>query len=99
MSALVFSLNAFYGFSSLGTVRLEQPLTATVQWDQLNHQFVFHVTGPNLDSASTISYSVPDTMPAAVPAKLLGARAFAANCTGRQATSDIEVLFDNVRVK
>ena len=98
VSALVFSPNAFYGFSNLGTVRFEQRLTATVQWDQLNHQFVFHVTGPNLDSAATIPYSVPDTMPAAVPAKLLGARAFAANCTGRQATSDIEVLFDNVRV-
>lgn len=99
VSALVFSPNAFYGFSSLGTIRFQQLLTATVQWDQLNHQFIFQASGPNLNSTATITYSVSDTMPAAAPVKLLGARAFAPNCTTLQGTADIEVLFDNVRVK
>jgi len=98
VSALVFSPNTFYGFSSLGTIRFEQLLTATVQWDQPNHQFIFHANGPSLNSDAFISYAAPDTMPAAVPIKLLAARAFAPNCTTRQTTADIEVLFDNVRV-
>jgi len=96
VSALVYSANAFYGFSSLGTARFQQALTASVHWDQVNHQFIFHVTGPNLRSDATIGYSATDTMPAAGPVKLLGARAFAPNCTTGQGTADIEVLFDKV---
>ena len=98
LSALVFSPNAFYGFANLGTAKFEQPLTATVQWDQANHQFVFRVNGPNLSSTATLPYSVPDTMPAAAPLKLLGARAFAPNCTTVKGTADMDVLFDEVRV-
>ena len=98
LSALVFSPNAFYGFSSLGTIRFEQALTGTVLWDQPNHQFVFNVIGPNLNSTVAIGYAVSDTMPAAAPIKLLGARAFAPNCTSQQGSADMEVLFDNVRV-
>lgn len=96
--ALVFSPNAFYGFSVLGTTTFNEPLTGKVQWDQLNHRFLFKIAGENLHSSSTIPYSVPDTTPAAAPMKLLGARAFVPNCTTRQATADIEVLFDNVAI-
>jgi len=54
VSALVYSPNAFYGFSNLGTIRFEQLLTAIVQWDQPNHQFIFRATGPSLSSSATI---------------------------------------------
>jgi hypothetical protein len=98
VSALVFSPNAFYGFASLGTIRFEQLLTGTVQWDQPNHQFIFHAVGPNLNSTAIVDYAVSDAMQAAAPVKLLGARAFAPNCTTRQGKADIEVLFDSVLV-
>jgi hypothetical protein len=98
VQALVYSPNAFYGFSSLGTISFEQSLTGTLQWDQPNHQFIFEASGPNLSSTATISYSVSDTTPAAAPLKLIGARAFAPNCTTLQGTSDIEAFYDNVRV-
>lgn len=98
VSALVFSPNAFYGFASLGTIRFDQSVTGTVQWDQGNHQFVFHAVGPNLNSTAIVDYAVSDTMPAAAPVKLLGARAFAPNCTTRQGKAEIEAFFDVVGV-
>jgi hypothetical protein len=43
--------------------------------------------------------SMPDTMPASAPDKLLGARVFPQNCIGNQgAVADIDAVFDNVMV-
>ncbi len=96
--ALVFSPNAFYGFSILGTIEFNEPLTGKVQWDQPNHQFIFSAAGPGLNSTTTIRYAVSDSMAAAAPMKLLGGRAFVPNCTTRQTTADMEVLFQNVAI-
>ena len=96
--ALVFSPNAFYGFATLGAIKLNEPLTGNVQWDQPNHRFVFSVLGPNLNSTKTISYSATDTMPAAAPMKLLAGRAFVPNCTTLQTSAGVEVLFQSVAI-
>ncbi len=98
VGALVFSPNAFYGFSHLGTIQFHELLTAKVQWDQPNHRFVFTVASASLRSTDSIYYSVPDTMPAVGAIKLLAARAFAPNCTTEHTTADIEVLFDKVAI-
>ena len=98
VSALVFSPDAFYGFASLGKAQFGQVLTETVQWNQPNHQFVFHAVGPNLNSTAIVDYAVSDTMPPAAPVKLLGARAFAPNCTTTRGRAQIEAFFDNVLI-
>jgi len=98
VTALVFSPNAFFGVASLGTVGFEESLTATVKWDQANHQFTFRAESSGLTSTANIPYSAPDTNPATTPVKLLAARGFAPNCTSRQAAASMDVLFDNVRI-
>jgi hypothetical protein len=96
--ALVFSPNAFYGFSVLGTANFGDLLAGNVQWDKANHRFVFSVIGPQLNASSTISYTASDTMSAAAPLKLLGARAFVPNCTTTQTSANIEILFKKVTI-
>jgi len=96
--ALVFSPNSFYGFSTLGAIKLNEPLTGKVEWDQPNHRFIFSAVGPDLSSTKTISYSAADVMPAAAPMKLLAGRAFVPNCTTRQTTADVEVLFRSISI-
>ncbi|SRR5260370_692157 len=90
----------FFAFTPLGSVPIGTPVTATLTWDQPNHQFL--VSWVNLDTgvktAATMPYSLADTTPATNPEKELGASTFPANCTASQTSVYIETLFDNVYI-
>lgn len=55
----------FFGYTSLGTVQVGTRITATLRWDQTNHQFVIswtnRVTG--VKTQGTMPYSLSDTTP------------------------------------
>ncbi len=92
--------NNFFAYTPLGNVPIGTPVTATLTWDQPNHQFL--VSWVNSDTevktAATIPYSLADTTPATDPAKDLRASTFPANCTASQTSVYIETLFDNVYI-
>lgn len=84
----------------LGNTRIGTPVTATVAWDQSNHQFLYswtdkltHITTPGAQS-----YNFSDTTPAADPEKHLDVEIFPANCTATQTWVSTEALFDNVHI-
>ena len=96
--ALVFSPNAFFGFTPMGSMSVQQQAIAKVRWDKANHAFVFSIVSDALNASTTISYSGNDTLPPAIPAKLLAARAFVPNCTTSLPSADGDVLFHSVSV-
>ena len=99
--ALLHWQGQFYGFGDLGTVNIGQKINAQLAWDKRNHRFVASLTDPasGIVTQEFMPYDMPDTMPAAAPDKLLGARVFPQNCIGNQGSvADIEATFDNVMV-
>jgi hypothetical protein len=91
----------FFGNVSLGTVRVGQSVIAQLQWDQSNHQFL--ASWRDVDSGvvtqASMPYSMSDTTPPATPDKLMGVRAFTANCLGTKMLSvGMEATFDDVIV-
>lgn len=97
-SALVFSPHVFYGFTPLGSIIFQEQVTATIRWDKGNHAFFFSVASDTLNASTTIAYSGSDNLQPSVPAKLLAARAFVADCTTRTTWADADVVFSNVSV-
>ncbi len=92
--------NNYFAFTPLGNVPIGTPVTATLTWDQPNHQFLVSwvnlLTG--LKTEATMPYSLADTTPATNPGKVLTANTFPANCTASQTSVYIEALFDNVYI-
>jgi hypothetical protein len=92
--------NNYFAYTPLGSVAIGTPVTATLTWDQPNHQFL--VSWVNLDTGvktgATMPYSLSDTTPATNPGKVLTVNTFPANCTASQTSVYIEALFDNVYI-
>jgi hypothetical protein len=81
----------------LGAVRRGQMARLRVQWDQGTHRFIFQ-----RDKAKEIGapYTVSDTDPPGIPAKLLSATLFVPNCTATtlRPRAFIGAWFDDVMV-
>ena len=92
--------NGNYSFIWLGNVLLGTPVTATLTWDQANHQFLFSWTNSvtHVKTNGAMPYSFSDTTPAADPTKSLELELFPANCTARQTWVYTDARFDNVYI-
>ena len=84
----------------LGTVAMGTPITATVQWDQPNHQFVISWTNDTTQQTTTgnIPYTYSDTMPPVSPNNTLSLNVFPANCTANDTWVYVDATFDNVYI-
>ena len=84
----------------LGTVPMATPITATVQWDQPNHQFVLSWTNDvtHLTTTGTIPYTSSDTKPPVNPNNSLSVNVFPANCTAHDTWLAVDSTFDNVYI-
>lgn len=82
----------------LGTVPMGTSITATVQWDQPNHQFVLSWTNDVTQQTTTgsIPYTYSDTTPPVKPNNSLSVNVFPANCTANDTWVYIDSSFDNV---
>lgn len=80
---------------------LGTPLTATLNWDKANHQFVATVKvkgAPGIGTVVAVPYLVSDTAPPAFAMKNLNAEAHTLNCTSGKTTGQVEATFDNVMI-
>jgi len=67
------------GFGDLGgAVATGQPVTLSIQWDRLNHQFVFQ---RDANPPVSAAYSVSDTAAPGTPSKVLELGYGVPNCT------------------
>ncbi|MGC2476047.1 MAG: hypothetical protein WA485_17035 [Candidatus Sulfotelmatobacter sp.] len=84
----------------LGSVTMGTPITATVQWDQPNHQFVLSWTNDVTQQTTTgnIPYTYPDTKPPVSPNNTLSLNLFPANCTANDTWLYVDTTFDNVYI-
>ena len=85
----------------LGSVPIGIPVTATVTWDQANHQFAVSWTNnvTHQNTGGTMPYGFADTAPAANPGKVLEVSGFPANCTASPTSVYVDALFDNVYIR
>lgn len=84
------------GFKGLGPINVGQTAKLLLQWDQVNHQFIFQRDD---EPEMVIAYTVPDTFPPSNPIKTLRASPGVANCTAEpRPVSFIDASFDNVLV-
>jgi hypothetical protein len=98
--ALIFQDFNYFGFVSLGFVSLGTPVTATLAWDQPNHQFIASATN-NVTHAKKrvlLPYTMSDTTAATNPAKDFSVNNFPANCTNNPTWVYADATFDNVYV-
>ena len=88
----------YFFFVSLGTVSVGTPVTATLTWDQPNHQFLVSWTNlvTNVKTEATMPYNFLDTTPATNPSKVLTVNTFPSNCTAKPSWVFMEATFDNV---
>jgi hypothetical protein len=93
--------NNYFSYTPLGNVPFGTPVTATLMWDQPNHQFLVSWTNlvTNVTTAATMPYSLADTKPATNPSKDLSVNTFPANCTAKPAWAFMEATFDNVYIE
>ncbi|HTS07170.1 MAG TPA: hypothetical protein VMP68_16435 [Candidatus Eisenbacteria bacterium] len=84
----------------IGTVTMGTPITATVQWDQPNHQFVLSWTNDvtHQTTSGNIPYTYSDTMPAVNPNNTVSVNVFPANCTASDTWVAVDSTFDNVYI-
>lgn len=84
----------------LGTVPMGTPVTATVQWDHPNHQFVLTWTNDVTHQKTTgnIPYSYSDNTPVVNPNNILSVNVFPANCTANDTWVYVDSSFDNVYI-
>jgi len=96
----IFQGNNYIGFIPLGTFNIGTPITATVIWDQPNHQFIASWTNriTQVKTETTMPYGYADTTPATDPSKRLSVVTFAANCTAQADWAYIEANFGNVYI-
>jgi hypothetical protein len=97
VSAFLQYQGSFFDFVDLAAVNVGERVTADLKWDKANHQFVAKLVRPGNTSVQvTLPYTMSDAMPAALPAKALGARSFPENCVGTETFVDMEASFDRV---
>lgn len=96
----IFQGNNYIGFIPLGTFVIGTPITATVIWDQPNHQFIASWTNQitQVKMQTAMPYAYADTTPATDPSKRLSVVTFASNCTAQADWAYIEAEFGNVFV-
>ena len=84
----------------LGTVPMGTTITATVQWDQPNHQFVLIWTNDSTHQTTTgnIPYTYSDTTPPVNPNNTISVNVFPANCTANDTWVAVDSSFDNVYI-
>jgi hypothetical protein len=83
----------------LTTYPVGKELTAILNWDKDNHQFIAttQVKGePETAERVVIPYPFPDTTPPANPVKSLQAAQHTLNCTNAPTYGQVEATFDNV---
>ena len=84
------------GSVSLGTVTVGQWVTLLVQWDQVNHRFIFQ---RDSQAKQFVPYTVSDTTPPGLPLKRIGVNNFVPHCTDpARPVASMNALFDNVAV-
>ena len=91
----------FFGGTELGTINVGQRISAQLNWDNRNHQFIASWTdlASGAVSQASLPYTMPDTAPAAIAYKSLAVATFTPNCIGsRMLVDDVEATFDNVMV-
>jgi hypothetical protein len=90
----------FFFYTSLGTVQMGTPVSATLAWNQSNHQFLISWTNlaTGVKTEGTMPYSLSDTTPPTTPYGALSVSTFPSNCTANQASVYMEADFDNVRI-
>ena len=88
----------YFFYLDLGTVSIGTPVTATLTWDQPNHQFVVSWTNlvTNVKTEGTMPYDFADTTPPTNASKVLTVNTFPANCTAKPSWVYMEATFDNV---
>lgn len=103
-------ISVYWGYSYPGTATdtflttypVGTKLTATLKWDEANHQFIgtTKVKGEQDQTAQrvVIPYPNPDTTPPASPVKSLQASQHTLNCTSAPTYGQVEATFDNVIV-
>ena len=99
--AQIFHGNQYgIGFVSLGNSSLGTPMTASLAWDQPNHQFLASWTNKttHTTTATTLPYSFSDTAPPVNPSKILEVSDFPSNCTANPTFVYVDALFDNVYI-
>ncbi len=92
----VYSQNAFYGWVDLGKRSIGETISAAISWNPTGHFFAFRMAGASGIRQGQVNYTVSDVVPPVAPMKLLGARAFAQNCSTQLSSADMDVYFDNV---
>jgi hypothetical protein len=92
--------NNYFGYTALGNVPIGTTATASLTWDQPNHQFLVSWTNPatNVKTEASMPYTFADTAPATNASKDLSVNTFPANCTASPASVFMEATFDNVYI-
>lgn len=98
--AQTFHAGFYSPYTSLGWVAIGTPVTMTLAWDQPNHQFVFSLTNKitQATTSATMPYTFSDTMPAAGPAKTMGAGGFVSDCGANKTSLYVDAVFSNVYI-
>jgi hypothetical protein len=99
--AQIFHGNQFgIGFVALGNSVLGTPVTASLAWDQPNHQFLASWTDKttHATTATTLPYTFSDTARPVNPSKVLSVSGFPSNCTANQTSVFVDARFGNVYI-
>jgi hypothetical protein len=88
------------GFVALGNSALGTPVTASVAWDQNNHQFQVSWTNKTTQTTTgaALPYSFSDITPPVNPTKMLEADGSTANCTANPTFVYVDARFTNVYI-
>jgi hypothetical protein len=96
--AQIYQGSNYFGFVPIGFAYTGTPVTATLTWDQKNHQFVATASSSSLNKQITLPYTMSDTTPATNPAKDFAVDNFPANCTSNHTLVYVGASFDNVHI-
>jgi hypothetical protein len=100
-SQLSRGFNFGIDFTWLGTVSIGTPITATLTWDQSNHQFIVswtnHIT--HKKTQATLPYNFADAATPTNAYKEIGVNTSPANCTATPTWVYMETDFDNVYIQ
>jgi hypothetical protein len=82
------------------SISIGTPVTATLTWDQANHQFIATVTNHTTGTTKQVAvpYSWSDTTVATNPSRSLSVSNFPANCTANPTWVYSAATFDNVHI-
>jgi hypothetical protein len=82
------------------SVSIGTPVTATLRWDQANHQFVATVTNHTTGTTNQVAapYGWSDTTLTTSPSRGFAVNNFPANCTNNPTWVYVNATFDNVHI-